>query len=267
MKTLIIRTIRNRRIMLISYVAANVLLIFLYVGLFPTVQTQVGSYESLIKAYPESLMKVFNIDFSSFTSIEGFLGVEQFSITWPILALFFVVSIAGSTLVGEIEKGTMALLLAQPISRLKIFFAKYLASLIQLAVFILFSVLAAVPIARLMHQQASWGHFGIMALLAFLFGWASVSVAFVFSAFFSEKGRVYALVGGIFVLMYVLNIIATLKESFVDLKYASFFYYFNQSDALLHGTISGQAVLVFLGVAIVGTALAAWRFIKRDVSV
>lgn len=267
MWTVLVRTIRNRRTMLIAYAVANVLLLIMFVGIFPTIQKQVGSYEDLIKAYPESMMKIFNADLSSLSTLEGYIGVEQFSITWPILALFFVVSIAGSTIVGEIEKGTMALLLAQPVSRLKIFFAKYYASIIQLVVFILFSVLVAVPIARLMHQEAPWGHYLTMSLLAFLFGWAAVSIAFVFSAFFSEKGRAYALIGGLFVVMYVVNILATLKENLADLKYASFFYYFNQSDALLRNTISREAVIVFVGVALVCTALAAWRFVHRDMSV
>ena len=67
--------------------------------------------------------------------------------------------------------------------------------------------------------------------------------------------------------MYVLNIIAAIRESLADLKYASFFYYFNPSLALIYNKIDDYSYVVFLSVIVVFTILGAIIFSKRDIAV
>jgi ABC-2 type transport system permease protein len=267
MSALFLRTIANRRTGLIVYCASGMLLLVMFFAVFPSLKNQFNDYKQLIEAYPEAMMKAFRIDAESYGTLEGFLAGEQFSMTWPIMLMFFVVSFAGSTIAGEIERGTMGLLLSQPITRTRLFFTKYLAGLTQLALFTLCTIPVGIPLARLFGLEPASPNYWALTLLAFLFGWAAMSLTFFLSALFSERGKVYGIIGGLFVLMYVLNILAALKENLKDFQYLSFFYYFDSNAALIKNTISTTSVVVFGATIVVTTILAAWWFQKRDVSV
>jgi hypothetical protein len=83
---------------------------------------------------------------------------------------------------------------------------------------------------------------------------------YFFSSLFSEKGRANFIPAGILVLMYVLNIVAGLKDNLKNLKYFSFFYYYNPGKFLVYGEVDNRAWWVFLGTFLVATILAAIWF-------
>lgn len=260
------RTIKDRRILLLVYILASIGLLWMYIALFPSFKDQSGSLEQLIKNYPESFMKAFNFDIKSFTTLEGYLSTEQFSFVWPLLVIFMTLGYSGYALSSEVEKGTIEILLSQPISRLKLFFGRYFAGLLMITIFTVFSVYAAIPLARAYNIDFNTHNFLTISILSFLFVWAIYSIGMFFSAVFSGIGRVYFVTGGILVLMYVLNIVSALQDNLADLKYASFFYYFNPQKALVYNQIDHWAYLVFGGTIVVCTLLGAIWFSKRDIA-
>lgn len=260
------RIIKDRRTIFIVYILANIGLLWMYIALFPAFKDQSKAMADMLKAYPESFLKAFNFDIKSFNTIEGFLSTEQFSFMWPLLVILMTVGFAGTAFAGEIEKGTIEILLSQPITRLKLFMSRYLAGFFSLIIFVLFSVFAAVPIISAYNIDFKMENFLTMAILAFIFGLAIYSIGMFLSAVFSDKGKVYFITGGLLVLMYVLNIVSALKDNLSDLKYASFFYYFNPSKALINNEIDHWAYLIFLGVALVLTIFGAAWFQKRDIA-
>jgi len=260
------RTLKDRRILLLIYIFASIGLLWMYIALFPSFKDQSASLEQLIKNYPESFMKAFNFDIKSFTTLEGYLSTEQFSFIWPLLIIFMSFGYTGYALASEIEKGTIEILLSQPISRLKLFFGRYFAGLLMIIVFTFFSIYAAIPLARVYNIDFNAHNFLTVSILSFLFAWAIYSIGMFFSAVFSGIGRVYFISGSILVLMYVLNIVSALRDNLSDFKYASFFYYFNPQKALVYNQIDNWSYLVFIGVAVVLTVLGAIWFSRRDIA-
>lgn len=266
MGTIFWRAIKDRRILLLIYILSSIVLLWMYIALFPAFKDQSASLEQLIKNYPESFLKAFNFDIKSFTTVEGYLATEQFSFVWPMMMIFMMVGYAGSALAGEIEKGTIEVLLAQPIARAKVFLSRYLAGFMMLVVFVIFSVFSALPLSRAYDINFTSENFVTMAILSLLFGSSVYSIGFFLSSIFSDRGKVFFISGGILVAMYVLNILAAIKESLADLKYVSFFYYFNPSKALIYNQIDPWAYLVFLGAALVLTFAGLIIFMRRDVA-
>ena len=260
------RILKDRRIQILIYCLASIGLLWMYIALFPAFKDQSANLEQLIKSYPESFLKAFNFDIKSFTTVEGYLATEQYSFVYPLMVIFMLVGFAGAAFAGEIEKGTIEILIAQPISRLKLFFSRYFAGLLILIIFTATSVYGAIPLARAYDISISAEAFSKLAILAFIFALAIYSIAIMLSAIFSDRGKVFFITGGILILMYVLNILASIKESLSDLKFASFFYYFNPAKALGHNEIDDWAYLVFLGVAVVCTLIGAIWFSKRDIA-
>jgi ABC-2 type transport system permease protein len=96
---------------------------------------------------------------------------------------------------------------------------------------------------------------------------AIFSIACFFSSVFSEKGKATFATSGIIIVMYALNIISGLKDSLKDVRYLSFFHYFNAAQLLGKNHVVDWTFWVFGGAIVVFTAAAAFWFNRRDVAV
>lgn len=264
---LISATLKQRRLAIATYCLGGLAAIWMYVSIYPSMATQIGTYNELIKAMPQSIMRAFGAENIGLTNFEGLIGTKQYGFLWPLLLLFLMVSLAGNTLAGEIEKATIGLWLSQPISRAKLYWSKYIGGLIALALFILFSVVAVLPIAAIYKVDVSSQHIILLAAIGALFGWAVFSLAMLVSSIFSEKTKVYGLVSAILIVMYVLNLVAGLNDKLIKLKYASFFYYYNAGDILSHGTVMRWSLVVFGLTILVCSLIAVFIFNRRDISI
>ena len=258
------RTFKSRRVITLVYTLAGIGFLLLYISLFPSIKAQSASLEQLLKAYPDSLMKAFNIDLANYVTIGGYISSEMFSFIWPLILFFMVIGYAGGELAGEVRERTIEVTLSQPVSRLKIYFGKYLCGLFLLAAFNFLTILSIPLLLAAFNIDYQFSPFLHMSILGLIFGLAVYSFAFFLSAIFYDKGKVYFISGGLLVVMYVFNIIASLKENLKDFHYLSFFYYFNANNALLHSHIDHLAYWVFLGVTVASVILGAIIFQKRD---
>jgi ABC-2 type transport system permease protein len=241
----------------------------MYMLLFPTIKASSDQFTQLMKMYPESLFKAFGLDAATltFARIEYFLSSEIFSLIWPILLIILAIQIANYSFAGEIEEATIELSLSQPIARVKLFFARYLAGLFLISVFVFTSIGLMVPMIILHGFEYSGHAFWLMAIVGFLFALAVYSIAVLFSVIFSSKGRASSVTAGILILMYVMNVISALKASLENLQYGSFFHYFVAGVVLAKDQMVDYTYPVFLGVSMVAVVAAAFWFVRRDLSV
>lgn len=267
MLTIIIKSLKDRKTSFVIYLLGVVSLIWVFISIYPMIQSQTANLEELLKFYPESMMKAFNVDIKSYTTAGGYISSEMFSFMWPIMIVALIAGYTGWAIAGEVEKGTIELLLSQPISRTKLFIGKYIAGFIIMLVFTLVSIYSIPAFLKAYNVSYYLSYYHTLAIVSVLYSWAIYSLGMFFSAIFSEKGKVFSLVGGLMVLMFVLNVIAGLKEKFVDLKYASFFYYFNATKILTTNSVDNLVYWVFGGVIILFSILAAVIFSKKNISI
>lgn len=259
------RTILDRRRSLIVYLLAGVGLIWLYVITYPTVQATSAEISDLAQALPPALTEAFGIDPRSFITFEGFMAGKHFSMVWPMMMVMLVAGFAAGSIAGDVEKGTMELVLSQPISRTKVIFARIMSGVTINLIFALVSVLSVVPIANAYNIDIAQENFVLLTAIGFLFGLAVFGISMLASAFFSEKGKALFVIIGVLLSMYVINIVALLKASLENAKFASYFYYFDYTGMLLDGKIGTLSIAVFL-VAFVALAVASTvRFVRRDI--
>jgi len=261
------KELRERRLSLVIYILVALMLTWVYMMLFPTVRDQAQSLNKLVETYPEALKKAFKIEGCGFGTIESFLSYELFSLMWPLLAIMFTLSRAGNTIAGEIERGTIGTVLAQPISRSSIFRSKYTSGLIGLLAFVVASILTPIPFAWAYHIQVHPKNFLLTSLLCLIFGLAIYGVSMLASALFNDRGKVYGIVGGTLFAMYVINVISGIKPSLEKLQYTSVFHYFNATDVMAHAQLSLSSMLLFGGIAVIGLFGGLYIFNKRDISI
>jgi len=265
---LIKRVIKDQRKTLLAYTMIAVALVWMFVVFFPTIARQSESFSQLLANYPESFLKAFGIEkgMTIFSNLESFLAMEHYSLMWPLLLLSLLISFGSSALAGEIEKGTVEILLSLPLSRSKIFLAKYLAGIFLLSVFVLFSILSIAPLAKVYNLESCLTKNLSLVIVGGLFGLSVLGLTLMFSSFLSERGLVASLTGGTLLLMYALDLLAKLREDFGNLKYLSLFHYYDYNAALVEGKIDSVAVGVFLGVSLSCTLIGLLSFQKRDIA-
>jgi len=268
MLRIIWETMKERKWPVIIYCAASVLLLILYIALFPSLQTQSQQLTEVLKSMPDNLLKAFGSSadqLSNFT-LESLLASKQFSMMFQLLAAILAISIAANDLSGEIEIGTIDFLLSQPVSRLKFYFARFLSGTFLLTIFVVLSTIVVMPIAGLFHVVYNPEIYWKLFVVAWLYTIAFYAFSYLLSVIFSAKGRVFAITAGMLTAMYAVYLISVLKENLDKLKYLSFFHYFS-ADIMYSGQIDKTGALIFIITIIGGLLIGAVIFDRRDILV
>ena len=267
LRSLISKELRDRKWSLLAYTMISVMFMVMYIGLFPSIKKESANYTQLFESMPKALSETFDIQASSFLHLESFLSIELFSITWPLLAALLAISRAGSSVTGEMEQGSMGMLLSLPVSRRQLLKAKVAAGALSIEAFVLASTLLAIPLAAAFGQDFIVSRYFLLALYGSLYALSIYAISLVIACAVSERSKVYFALGGGLVIMYTLNIISGLRSNLEWLQYASIFHYFNASDPLSRGQVSWASLAVFTGLIMSGGLTAFYQFQKRDIVV
>lgn len=267
MLVLVTQIFRKRGKSLLVYIAIAVALAWMMIAVFPSFSEGAEELQEAFASYPEVFLEAVDVDLAVMLSdLEGFLAAEQYSIMWPLVTIVFALSLGGTAIAGEIETGTLDFLLAQPISRVRVYGGKFIAGLVLIALFTVLTVLSVIPLAKLYGLEVILEAHALMALLGFLFGMAIYAVSLMLSSLFSTRARVFSVAAGVLLSMYAADVVASLKESLSNLKYFSFFHYFDHNAALIDRSISGETVLVFLAVSLTCLIVGGVVFARRDIA-
>jgi len=263
------RFLKDKSTMTVGFCLGALGLIEMYVALFPSIQKQADALNKMMESFPKEFMQAFGMDSSQITfgKLETYMSTEYFSFFWPILVTIMAIAFANAICVGEIEKKTIELSLAQPVSRVKILLSRYLAGALAITFFTVTSSYGILGFALLHKIDYSLANYATVALMGSLCGLAIFSIATFFSVLFSEKGRATIATTVILLLMYAINIIAGLKDSLENLKYLSFFHYFSGPEIFGNNRVVDWSILVFSGTIILFLLAAVVRFQRRDISV
>lgn len=266
MLSVFLRFLKDRKNSIIMFSAFGTAMLWLYILLFPSMEKIGQDLMTYMEALSPAITDLFPISEATFASIENFLALEHYSLMVPLFIIFMVVAMAAASLAWEVERGTAEILLSRPISRVKLFFSRYLVGVSGLIIFIVASTLMIIPLAGLHGVDYNLTNFISISLLSLIFGWAIFSIGMFVSAVMSERSRVYMIMGGMMVGMYVLQIVSSISEKWDYVQYLSFFYYYDYNKALLKNAIDPVNVILFVSVIIIFTIAGVYWFNKRDIS-
>jgi ABC-2 type transport system permease protein len=261
------REVKDRRWFLLSFLIGSVALLWIYVATFYSSAASIASLKALVKTYPKALLDAIGLTSFDIDTLEKYLNVKHFSLIWPLMAIVLALSRAGGQIAGEVQNGTLGLLLALPLPRWRIFAGKYVAGLLTTLIFAAVSVFAVIPLAAAYKIPTHPNILLCAFILTTLFIWSIYSVAMLVSAWVSDRGRVYVICGAVLLLSYTANIVAMIDSQLAWLKYYSVFFYFDTQKVLGTGGITLRSYAVFLSLIVISSALALWQFTRRDIGV
>lgn len=260
-----LKTLRDTRKALAWWSLGLVGMAALMIAVYPTVRDN-PDLNKMVEDYPEALKAfiAFGGDLD-YVSGAGYLGSELFSFMVPLLLLVAAIGAGGRAIAGEEERGTLDLLLANPVSRRRLVLDKLAAlamELIVLAVVLWLSLLVGVEAVGMnvsaVHLAAATSS---AMLLAFGFG----AIALLVGAATGHRGLSIGVAAAGAVAAYLVNSLATLVDFLEPARKASPFYHYVASDPLRHGLTLGH-VSFLVAVAAAAAVLTPFVFERRNLA-
>lgn len=258
------KSIREQRRSLLWWGLGLVALTAITVLYYPTIRNT-PELNQMMENLPEGLRALIGGE-GDLVSAAGYLNSQLFALMVPLLFLIYAIALGAGAIAGEEERGTLDLLLAQPVDRRRLVLDKFaaLASLVAALGVILW---VAVWIgARLVELPIGGGRLAAAtlgaALMAILFG----ALALALGGITGRRGVALGVGAAVAAGAYVLNGMAPLVDALAPLRRLSPFYYAIGADPLRNGLNLGHvAVLVVAMLVLVVAAVVA--FDRRDVAV
>lgn len=288
-RTLIIKLLRDYRIGLIVVV----LLLFLFQLLWSVVARRVST--EIMEAFAPfgiGLPQLRQIVFQGPGKIiQSLLGGEMLRLdhAMDVLSMAYVhpltqvilcvwaIGRASGAIAGEIDRGTMELLLAQPIRRSQLVLAHLTVDFLTIPVICL-SMWAGTGIGAYLvgftsasdpRLQVDLARFGPALVNVGLLVFAASGITMAVSAAGRFRGKVMGTAVVLALVQFLVNVIGQLWGPLEPLRPFTVFYYYQPQPIILQADWAEQAVVwqrfaVLAGVGALGYLTALWTFCRRD---
>lgn len=259
-----LETLRERRRSLVWWAIGLAAFVALNVAFYPSVRDDPG-LSDYAKDLPEATRALFAGGETDLTSGSGYLNSQVFALMAPIILLIFAIGLGAAAVAGDEERGTLDLLLAQPLRRVDLVLQRALALLV-LVVALSLVLLASVTVgSALVDLDIGLGKViaagGGVGLLALVFG----SLALAVGAWWPGRARAIAVAAGLAIIGWMLDGLGQAVDALDPWRPLSPYYQALGTDPLTDGVPWGSwALLVALAVALV--VLAALGLRRRDIS-
>lgn len=225
-----------------------------------------GAVTELVKTLPPFLQSVFGDQLAAALSAPGILAFGWDHPVAHAVGAALAIGLATRAVAGELENGTLELVLSQPLSR-----GAYLAGQVGYAL----AALAAVTLAGVFGTVVGLKVFNLdvrdpvrllkLAVCFFLLQAAWYGLGLLFSVFGREAGRVAGAGFMLVLLSYIAQAVGRLLPGAAFLLPYSLHSYYAPRSILMDNVLAGRSVAVLGAVSLVGLTLAAACFIRRDI--
>ncbi|MGB3634175.1 MAG: ABC transporter permease subunit [Rubrobacteraceae bacterium] len=226
---------------------------------FTTFAADAEQMDQLLDAYPQGMLDAFGI--SSLGTIEAFLDSQVFYLA-PLALAFFTILAAASAVAGAEERGSIDILLGNPLPRWQLVVGNFVATALSfLAILAIAGVLTWVT-ALLMDVDLTLATTAEAFLNIWPTGLLFGGVALLCSAIFHRRVLAIAAPGFLLFAMFMMNVMGNVSEDLEYLQPYSVLYYYGQV------AIDGMDWANFVGItavvlALVGLAVLIFR--RRDI--
>lgn len=258
------KTLFDQRRGLLGWAVALVLLVAMYVAIWPSVRDQ-PSMSDFLDQMPAAFRSLFAATGADMSTGVGYIQVELMSFMGPIAVLIYAVGAGAAAVAGEEERHTMDTLLANPVSRTRVVLHKgaaMVAGTLLLAAVLGMALIAEGQLAGMGlpagNVLAAMLH---LALLGIVFGTLALAV----SASTGSLGLSRAVPVAVAVVAYVVNGLAPMVSWLEPVQKASPFYQYIGHDPLRTGVALGS-VAVAVATSGLLALIAVWGFRRRDVA-
>jgi len=265
LRNIILKTLRDRRRSLLFWGLGLVALAVIMVSFFPVIR-DAPFISDYLESFPEEFLALFAGEVTDYTSPEGYLNGELFFLMYPLLMLIFSIGFGSGAIAGEEERGTLDLLLSNPLKRWHLVLDKFIAMLIctLLLTFVFWAALAAG--GAIIDMGLNLARLAAVCFSGFLLAITFGSIALAVGCARGKHGLSIGVGGALGVYAYMLNALAPLIAWLKPFQVASPFYYYIDANPLKNGLDPVHAAIL-IGLTVIFLGIAIITFERRDLAV
>lgn len=254
----------------LSYGIGTAFYLILLIYLYPSFAGS-PALNSLLKSLPEGMLKLIGYQ-AGISNVGDYIAGEYYSLLYIIIVGIYAITAGVRLLAHMVDTGSMAYLLATPVSRVRILVTEFVVLLLGLFLIGCLTTVAGLLGVHLFVSDTGMeaGHFTVDFIRLNIVGTLLFAVVgaytFLFATLAPDERTAASLASGITLIFYALNLLGTLADKFAWMRHLSLFTAFN-AQQLMHGKGDFTVIAVGLIVAtfcIAGTAV--WTFSRRQFS-
>ena len=265
LRNVFLKTLRDARRAIGWWTLGLIAMTALMVAAYPAVRDN-PNLNKMVEDYPDAFKAFLGLgEAVDYTSPAGYLNSELFSFMVPLLLLIAAIAAGARATAGEEERGTLDLLLANPISRRRLVLDKLAALCAELVLLALALWLALIVGAAAVGMHISAAHLAAAITAAALLALAFGTIALFLGALLGHRGAAIGIAATSAIAAYLLSSLAELVTFLKPLRVASPFYHYAANDALRAG-LAPEHIAVLLALALAAAAAALIAFERRDLA-
>ena len=241
------------------------MLLFLVVFLvYPSIINgpEVESLNEMMKAFPEEILKSFNMDISSIDSAYGWFKSEGFVFILLIIGCY--AGILGSNiLLKEESDKTIEYLGVMPIKRKNIVLIKSIVGVIYI---ICFTIIIGIFnfIGLDLSGDFDKKQYILLSITPLLSAITIFFICMFLSTFTNKTKKMLGVSLGLVILSYVLNALSSLSENIEFIKYFSIFTLSDIRNVIINKSINIYMIIISLLISLVFIFLTIIRYNKKE---
>lgn len=263
MFSLFTKTIYDRRGFILGWGLGMAFLGFLMTIFYPTFN-QDNTMDQLLESMPPALQGLMG-SLADLKEIPTYLGSQLFDIRMPIFLSIMAIILSIGLTVGEEDRGQMRTLAAMPISRSRIVFMKWLATVLICAAMSL-AVAAGVLLGLSVISESL--DLNILFNLVAIMGLQAVAIMSIIMGFGFAAGKkgitngfaIVVTIGG-----FLISTFAVSVDWLEPYKFLSVFSYFD-APSVAKGVIDYSNLGIYVALIIAFMAVGTYLFRRRDLN-
>jgi ABC-2 type transport system permease protein len=263
------RTWGDQRVLVLSLAALWAAFPWIYISL--SAQIQMSAFQDvLLRAIPQEWQKLSGVPFAEVATHTGRVALAFIDPVVVLAATVWGITRGSDAVSGQLERGTMEMVLAAPVGRVAVFVTQALATTLAalvLAGVLLLGVATAIAFGPWAGQvdpvrfvPAAANVFGLMVCMA--------GITACVSAADSHRWRTIGILCGFYVFSILAKLVGRMSESLGWVGYLSVFNAYEPQRLVFGGVESWQLLArydgVLLGLGLAAYVLGAVIFARRD---
>ena len=217
---------------------------------------------------PESMQRIAEAEGFTSDTYMGYLAGGYRHPVFLISIAAFVIGTGSRVVAGEVERGTILLVLSRPLMRWQFLSGKYFAIFSGLIFVLLFAWAGTWTGTLLTGEGAKTDHLVLLRVTinAIVLALAIGGYTAFISSFNNDGGQATGQATAVTVVMFFLDYLATLWDAASFLGPVSIFHYYNPVALADGGGNPLRDISVLLSIAVIAYAFAYYYFQRRDIA-
>lgn len=261
LKSIFGKTLYEKRLTMLFWFLGVMAMTMVTMSFYSTFKS--GSFDEVLKNLPKNVQALTG-NLGGVKTMPGFIAQQIYSLRAPLLSLTMAITMFTSLIAGDEADGTLQTLLAQPVSRSKVFFQKYLAGAVVALVVCSGSVAGVFTVLLITHRSTDVPYLFAALIDLWLIVMVYGTIGFAAGAITGKR----SVAGGVASLAafgtYLLTSLLPSVESLKSIEKFMPWHYYNNPGTAQHG-LNFLHVAVLITISLVLLTVSSIRFNERDI--